>query len=457
MKYGKAAFAVAIVAILLFSGLPLTEANGDSTGTDQMYGATTGIDLSEIDDILKLITGKTLKELVEELAKTMDYDVAFDPQLESKFAMTRDIHDEDGHMTIIDRLTGYFTLSVDLTAEGKFPAAGTYMLNDGESAEDFFKRVFIDDSTEDHKINYDIVLGITLDLGLITNINTETGEMEGAYIAFFPLLYTEMDGDIKIASLTDDEDNLLGLTIDYEKNHSLSNVYGDFQIMLDIDDLKVLGEGEWTCNPMITEHVERSVVSSDLVNDLWPFIKEVIGEGGRISKAIPELILNILTSTDRKLDIFDTIKSLTGKTVHDITFTGDVTVSDETDELGNPYALFKVKRNDTTVDISYPLGGYSFESGKIIDLIPDDLISKEAKGVIKAVLLIIGLGHVEMPDITDDEKKQEECSTIQNAVNETNMMNEEYETDIPLVFIILAIVILVAACAATILMWRGKI
>jgi len=457
MKYGKAALAVAIVAIMLFSGLPLTEADGDGTGNDQMYGATTGIDLSEIDEILKLITGKTLKELVEDLAKTMDYDVTFDPSLESKFAMTRDVHDEDGHRTIMDRLTGYFTLSVDLVAEGKFPAAGTYLVNDGESAEDFLKRVFIDGSTEDHKISNEVVLGMTLDLALVTDINTETGEMEGAYIAFFPMLYTEVDGDIKIADLTDDDDNLVGITIDYEKYHSLSNVYGDFQITLDIDDLKVLGEGEWTCNPLITEHVERSVVSSDLVNDLWPLIKKVIGEGGKISKAIPELILNILTSTDRKLDIFDTIKSLTGKTVHDITFTGDVTVSNETDELGNPYVLFKVKRNDTTVDISYPLEGYSFEAGKIIDLIPDSLISKEAKGIIKAALIIIGLGYVEMPDITDDQKKQEECSTIQNAVNEINIMNEEYETDIPLVFIVLAVIIVIAACAATFLMWRGKI
>ena len=457
MKYGKAALAVAIVAIMLFSGLPLTEADGDGTGNDQMYGATTGIDLSEIDEILKLITGKTLKELVEDLAKTMDYDVTFDPSLESKFAMTRDVHDEDGHRTIMDRLTGYFTLSVNLVSEGKFPAAGTYLVNDGESAEDFLKRVFIDGSTEDHKISNEVVLGMTLDLALVTDINTETGEMGGAYIAFFPMLYTEVDGDIKIADLTDDDDNLVGITIDYEKYHSLSNVYGDFQITLDIDNLKVLSEGEWTCNPLITEHVERSVVSSDLVNDLWPMIKKVIGEDGRISKAIPELILNILTSTDRKLDIFDTIKSLTGKTVHDITFTGDVTVSNETDELGNPYVLFKVKRNDTTVDISYPLEGYSFEAGKIIDLIPDSLISKEAKGIIKAALIIIGLGYVEMPDITDDQKKQEECSTIQNAVNEINIMNEEYETDIPLVFIVLAVIIVIAACAATFLMWRGKI
>ena len=457
MKYGKAALAVAIVAIMLFSGLPLTEADGDGTGNDQMYGATTGIDLNEIDEILKLITGKTLKELVEDLAKTMDYDVTFDPSLESKFAMTRDVHDEDGHRTIMDRLTGYVSLSVDLVAEGKFPVAGTYLITDGESAEDFLKRVFIDGSTEDHKISNEVVLGMTLDLALVTDINTETGEMEGAYIAFFPMLYTELDGDIKIASLTDDDDNLVGITIDYEKYHSLSNVYGDFQITLDIDNLKVLGEGEWTCNPLITEHVERSVVSSDLVNDLWPMIKKVIGEDGRISKAIPELILNILTSTDRKLDIFDTIKSLTGKTVHDITFTGDVTVSDESDELGNPYVLFKVKRNDTTVDISYPLEGYSFEAGKIIDLIPDSLISKEAKGIIKAALIIIGLGHVELPDITDDVKKQEECSTIQNAVNEINMMNEEYETEIPLVFIVLAAMIVIAACAATFLMWRGKI
>ncbi|MBE6521914.1 MAG: hypothetical protein E7Z62_02125 [Thermoplasmata archaeon] len=457
MNYEKAALAVSIVAIMLFSGLPLTEADGDGAGNDQIYGATTGIDLSEIDEILKLITGKTLKELVEDLAKTMDYDVTFDPELESKFAMTRDIHDEDGHRTIVDRLSGYFTLSVDLVAEGKFPAAGTYLINDGESAEDFLKRVFIDGSTEDHKISNEVVLGMTLDLALMTDINTETGEMEDAYIAFFPMLYTELDGDMKIADLTDDDDNLVGITIDYEKYHSLSNVYGDFQITLDIDDLKVLGDGEWTCNPMITEHVERSVVSSDLVNDLWPLIKKVIGEGGKISKAIPELILNILTSTDRKLDIFDTIKSLTGKTVHDITFTGDVTVSNETDELGNPYVLFKVKRNDTTVDISYPLEGYSFEAGKIIDLIPDSLISKEAKGIIKAALIIIGLGHVEMPDITDDQKKQEECSTIQNAVNEIIIMNEEYETDIPLVFIVLAVIIVIAACAATFLMWRGKI
>ena len=457
MNYEKAALAVSIVAIMLLSGLPLTEADGDGAGNDQIYGATTGIDLSEIDEILKLITGKTLKELVEDLAKTMDYDVTFDPELESKFAMTRDIHDEDGHRTIVDRLSGYFTLSVDLVAEGKFPAAGTYLINDSESAEDFLKRVFIDGSTEDHKISNDVVLGMTLDLALMTDINTETGEMEDAYIAFFPMLYTELDGDMKIADLTDDDDNLVGITIDYEKYHSLSNVYGDFQITLDIDDLKVLGDGEWTCNPMITEHVERSVVSSDLVNDLWPLIKKVIGEGGKISKAIPELILNILTSTDRKLDIFDTIKSLTGKTVHDITFTGDVTVSNETDELGNPYVLFKVKRNDTTVDISYPLEGYSFEAGKIIDLIPDSLISKEAKGIIKAALIIIGLGHVEMPDITDDQKKQEECNTIQNAVNEIIIMNEEYETDIPLVFIVLAVIIVIAACAATFLMWRGKI
>jgi hypothetical protein len=457
MNYEKAALAVSIVAIMLLSGLPLTEADGDGAGNDQIYGATTGIDLSEIDEILKLITGKTLKELVEDLAKTMDYDVTFDPELESKFAMTRDIHDEDGHRTIVDRLSGYFTLSVDLVAEGKFPAAGTYLVNDGESAEDFLKRVFIDGSTEDHKISNEIVLGMTLDLALVTDINTETGEMEDAYIAFFPMLYTEVDGDMKIADLTDDDDNLVGITIDYEKYHSLSNVYGDFQITLDIDDLKVLGDGEWTCNPMITEHVERSVVSSDLVNDLWPLIKKVIGEGGKISKAIPELILNILTSTDRKLDIFDTIKSLTGKTVHDITFTGDVTVSNKTDELGNPYVLFKVKRNDTTVDISYPLEGYSFEAGKIIDLIPDSLISKEAKGIIKAALIIIGLGYVEMPDITNDQKKQEECSTIQNAVNEINIMNEKYETDVPLVFIVLAVIIVIAACAATILMWRGKI
>ncbi len=457
MNYEKAALAVSIVAIMLLSGLPLTEADGDGAGNDQIYGATTGIDLSEIDEILKLITGKTLKELVEDLAKTMDYDVTFDPELESKFAMTRDIHDENGHRTIVDRLSGYFTLSVDLVAEGKFPAAGTYLVNDGESAEDFLKRVFIDGSTEDHKISNEIVLGMTLDLALVTDINTETGEMEDAYIAIFPMLYTEVDGDMKIADITDDDDNLVGITIDYEKYHSLSNVYGDFQITLDIDDLKVLGDGEWTCNPMITEHVERSVVSSDLVNDLWPLIKKVIGEGGKISKAIPELILNILTSTDRKLDIFDTIKSLTGKTVHDITFTGDVTVSNETDELGNPYVLFKVKRNDTTVDISYPLEGYSFEAGKIIDLIPDSLISKEAKGIIKAALIIIGLGYVEMPDITDDQKKQEECSTIQNAVNEINIMNEKYETDVPLVFIVLTVIIVIAACAATILMWRGKI
>ena len=456
MNCKKPILAVAIVALLVLSGLPMTAEDSDAEVSEKTYGVTSGFDLDMIDEILKLLTDKTLKELVESAAKTYGYEVEFNPLLQSKFAIKRNVTETEDHMTLTDSVIGYFVLAVSLDAKGMFPASGTYMMNDGESAEDFIERVFVNGRTEEHDVSLEGAIGLTLDASLLTYINRETGEMELAYTALFPMIYAELNSNMKIAEILDDENNLLGLTISYEENSTLSNVYGDFQIMFDIEDLQVFGEGEWTEKPTITQTVTRSVVSTDLVKGIWPMIKEIIGEGGKISEAIPELILNILTSTDRKLDVFDTIKSLTGRDVPSITFTGEINVSDVTDEDGTSI-LFKIKRNDSTISISYPLGGYTFSLGKIIDLIPNDILPEETKGLLKIVTGILGLNSLEVVEITDDEEKIHEIDEIQKTVTETNMKNEEYETDIPVIYIVITIAVILAACIVTALMWRGKI
>ena len=453
MDYKKTVLAFAVVAVMLISGLPMAASETDADVSSEEYGTTFGIDLDRIDAVLKEITGETLKEIVEDLAKLADLDLTFSPMIDSKFALTRDVYTEENYVEIVDRLGGYIVIDVDSKASGLFPKAGTYEVAEGESSDDFLKRVFVDNRTEQHTVSITATIGITIEADVITRINLDTGEMEEAYIAIFPLVSIDMSSDINFTDKEDDEGNIESLAIDYNGSEFKSNVYGNFQIHFDIEDMKVLGDGEWTVKPTITQSVTRSVVSTDLVNEIWPFIKDMIGSEGKISGAIPELIRSILTSTDRKLDVFKTIESLTNSKVHDMIFTGDITVSN--DEDGN--ILMKIKRNSTTVDISYPTGEYSLEAGKIIDLIPDDILSEDAKIIAKIALGILGWDSLDVVDITHDEEKKNECHEIQDMVREINKENESYETTIPVVYIVITIVVILAACGVTVLMWRGKI
>ena len=458
MRFDKRTIPVIFaVAVIIASVLPVAESDADSSDDTKMYGATFGTSMEKIDEMLKLLFGESLKELVEGLFVDTGYDVKFDPALNSKFAISRKVTDDGGIREYEDRLSGYFVLEVNLEATGNFPAAGTYNAKEGESSKEFLERVFTQEGTgESRTIHINITVGITIDAGLITMIDMASGEVEGGYIALFPMIYSEIQSDI-IMDLVEDGEEITSMTIGYGEQNEVNDIYSDIQIVMDIDDFKVLGTGEWTCEPKITESVVRSIVSSDLAGTLWPLIKNAIGIDERIGGALPELIKSIMDSTERKLDLFDTIKSITNKKIPDLTFIGEVAVSNTVDEKGNDIVSVKVKRNEAPVELFFPLGECTFEPAKFIELIPSDVLSDSKKLLLEAAIAALGWYSIDIVDITNDEKKQAEIDEIQDMVETINEINEDFEFELPILYLAIALIVILAACAAIVMMWRGRI
>ena len=449
----RTAVALAVVAVMVLSALPLASADAEDGNATERYGATFGISMEDIDKFLVEITGKNLKELVESSAKEyMGLDVVFDAGLECKGALSRTVIESDDKMAFADRLTGYFILQYDISSSGKFPPAGTYEPKEGEDSWDFIQRVFSEEATEQHSVKSVGSIVITFDAEIDTLIDKATGEVSDVYISILPMVAIETSNNFTLEINSDDEGNVTSITIGYDESSTTSHLYSDVQIGLDIDDLKVIGEGTWKANPIITEHIYKAVVSSDMAGGLWELIKSKIG--GKVKAA--ELIVSILGSSDKKQDVLKVVESLTNSTIHDITFSGDATITDKTDDQGNRSVVITIQRDGGTTVLEIPLGAYVFKASYILDIIPESILSESAKAIIEIGLAIIGWDQLDVADLSGDQQKQKEIDDIQEAVDRVNEWNEEYEFNLPTIYIIISAVVLIAAILVTVLMWRGR-
>ena len=458
-KKAVSMLSVLAVAALILSGIPMAASESEADSSDEYYGTVLGLSLDDIDKVIKSIFHESIEEIIEGYASEYGYQLKLVPDFQSKTAVTRTISTENGLKYITDRVTGYFVVTADIDCTGKFPAAGTYTVNDGESVEDFLKRVFVDNvsSTERH-VDYTLLAGITLDIGLITEIDTKTGEVKRAYLALLPLLYIEGNGNVEISVETDSTgEELKSLTIAYGDKGFQENVYTDLQMEFDVEGLKLIGDSVWQSTPTVTMKVITSIVSTDLIQELWPFISEAIDKSGKMSAAVPELLKKILTSTDKKLDVRGTIESLTGSKIPDMMFKADMTVTNYQDLSGNEYAGIEIQRPGEPVSIDYSLGNYSVDIYEIMENIPDDVISPSTKLLVGLALGVLGWDTMELADVSGDQKAQKEISEIQAEVNNINIENEKYETNIPTEYVAIAIAVIVISCLVAILMWRGRI
>ena len=89
--------------------------------------------------------------------------------------------------------------------------------------------------------------------------------------------------------------------------------------------------------------------------------------------------------------------------------------------------------------------------------LPDDVISPSTKLLVGLALGILGWDTMELADVSGDQKAQKEISEIQTEVNNINIENEKYETNIPTEYVAIAIAVIVISCLVAILMWRGRI
>jgi hypothetical protein len=164
-------------------------------------------------------------------------------------------------------------------------------------------------------------------------------------------------------------------------------------------------------NPKATAHVTKSLISSDLADSIWIDLLASGGmEVGNVN--LVELILKILGSGGRTLDLFDTIKSLTSSDVPDVTFSVSMDASKYTDASGYDYC--KVVSKKTGGPAFYlPYGPYRIDGAMVDEAIPDDLPADDrVKIALDALVLAFFIDPVEVKDISSDETTRQKCAEV---------------------------------------------
>ena len=454
------AFAAAIVIIMLTAGLiTVPYSSCDSYGNGE-YGAVYSFDSKEVDDAIYAVTGKTFQQWVEypsDLAEK--YDFSLDSHnINAMFSTTRDTALNGNEYTMIDHTSGYFNLVLDTNAYGNFPYAGTYYPNEGEDNIQFLKRIFIDEAP-DKKTNASAFISMMMyiDLNSVTHADLSTGEITDSNIELKVTMYEKEDRNIDFHLMRDANDNPVSATIGYDEIHADNNFFLDLDFDLRFKGMKVFTDltVPWQITPVATEHVNKSLISSDLAESIWlEVLKSREDDGGNYN--LPELILKLIGSGGRMLDLFDTIKSLTGSDLPDASVTGRFEASNYTDTHGYEYCKLVLQKDDgsTGFTVNLPKAGYMLTIGDLVEQIPDYIIDPSTKNDIALIIDMIGWNDIEVKDISDDLATKNECRMIRSYVNA--MVDEDNIESyvIPTVYVVAAIMGIAICLATVMLIWR---
>ena len=174
---------------------------------------------------------------------------------------------------------------------------------------------------------------------------------------------------------------------------------------------------------------------------------------------LPKLILELIGSGGRMLDLFDTIKSLTSSEVPDITITGLFRAENVTDARGYDYCQMTLQNKDGSSGtvIKIPKSAYTLDLADIVMMIPDYLIDHERRQQIADILTFLGWNDIDVKDISKDLGKQDECSILNSYVNEKISEDDIEYYDIPFTYRIIAYVGLGIAGILALMIWRRVI
>ena len=455
-KTGTRAACMVLAVIFCASCLPASDsADADYAGGE--YGAVFGTDINEIDQLIKDTTGKTIKELVKELSDSMEnYELEIDPGLFAKFALKRDTTVDDSAMTISDAFSGYLETTIAADMEGKFPEPGTYYPQEGESGWDFIVRVFSNGSTESRAVNATVVLGIYAELLLTSHVDTSTGKLTSVDVSLkLSVLSDEMSG-ISLDLKSDGDDNPVSLTVTYSEYTAESDFFLSFGAKASFDDMTVLSsEDEWTVEPTVTVHMDRLLVSSDLADSMWAKVLKAVG-GGAISSQLPDLLLKVLRSGGRTMDIFETISSLTGSSIPDMVFDLPLSAAKQTDSEGRESVAFTFA-GDENAKVYFSTNAFVLNLTGLIYLIPESMISAVEKLVLDLVFIALGWDDTPVDDVSGDEAKKEEIAVTQEVVSERMTEEEKENYPVPSHYIGIAAVGIAISVILPLLMWRRVI
>ena len=434
--------AVMLTALLLASALMIIPSTSAGDKVYGEYGAVYDFDNQDFEKAVKDATGKTFEEWIEGLAYFMlGYDMDIKPDVYSVFSTTRDTTLDGNIYNVVDHTSGYVKAKLDLTATGDFPDAGLYVRNQGESEVDFLKRIFSEGTTQS-QIDIHSHIEIYVDLDMVSNVNMTTGDVIDSYITLKFAIYEHDDRNISFDYTTDEEGWIDSITLEYGHVVADSNLFLNIEVALTIDQMHIFSdETSWETGPAVTEHVNKFVISSDLANSLWLKAAKTM-DGDKDSK-LPELILELLGSGGRMLDLFDTIRSLTGSSVSDITFTDKFDAVNLTDARGYDYCRLTPKNSDGKVyDIllntyskvyDIPRDAYTLDYCQIVIDIPDSILDDSGKILLGIFFYAIGWSDIDVGDISHNQSMKDQCAYIRAYVDKmiTDDDFESYSVPVP--------------------------
>ena len=461
--------AVMLSSLMLMTGLCCLSSPSSSAETaDGEYGTYTEFDWNQIDTMFKAVTGRTVEEWLQDLINGGTYyQIITTPEMNLSLSVgiTRNTYLDGNEYTIVDHFSGYANGNFDGEAIGKFPDAGTYTRGDTENPISFLERVFWYECNEGDKDVYiHSKIDMYIDVDVVSHIDVETLEMTDCYVTLKFAIYEPEHRNIWYDFTRDDEGVINTITVSYEEYNGDSNFFMDVEVGMSIEDMRVFkdmgsaGSENWTVRPNITEHVDKCIISADLANSIWLSTLNVSSLDA--DSQLPKLIINILGSGGRMLDLFDTIKSLTGKEPPDITFKSVLDAEGWVYDAWGYRCTQMISEGPEHKNYQIHPGAYYYNLSFIVANIPDSVLSADKKAALIAVLNspeCIGWANIHVKDISTDEGTKQQCADIRDYVNEMIMEDdiESYKT--PQEYIFISIAGIIVSIAVIVLMWRRRI
>ena len=490
----KAAISVAVVLVLSLTcvcTIPSSDAEM-SFQDGKHYGVADTVSYDRFNDVIYGLSGKTIEELITQyFADHVDnYTLdAIDINLNAAITARRDVSIDGDVCTIKDYGSGFLESHLNLVISGKYPNAGTYYANDDEELGDFIARIFGEYGNEQRTTQLHTNLNVYGDIWLTTHVDIPSGQIIDADLEVKLLIKDYEHNTIQVVLETDDENRPESMTISYEE-HDVDNMfYTDLEVALTPQNMRIISPNDnWRIdNAVVKEHVEKSIISSELADSLWVTVIAASGDDSGGSSKLPELILEILGSGGRMLDLFDTIKSLTSSDIPDVEFSmvfnahhiienidayidrSGHNIAAHTNEYCKLIAPNKTTGEDDNNEppLYFPSGGYSLDVAQYVKYIPDQMLEPGYKEAATYILIALGLGYddndphifkpIEVIDLEGHDDERMESDLIRSYVDLQFVPVEKESYNTPEVYEYLAWSGIALTVVIIVLMWRRYI
>ncbi|MBO4568924.1 MAG: hypothetical protein J5674_02975, partial [Candidatus Methanomethylophilaceae archaeon] len=353
----RKAAAALLMAALLAVCLQAVSEGADAYEADKTYGTVKEFSWTEVENVSKELFGKSVEELIMELSVN-DYGYVLhldEPHFVSEMATEREVGTSEGVYRIQDHVSAYLEFGTTASVHGNLPEAGTYQRQDGENSGAFLDRVLREGASQKPSdVGLELLFCVYVDVDVVSRVDVSTGELTGNDILAKLFIVEYESSDVNLA-LEDDGEEVDAVTITYGKEESYSNVYVSTDIGMSYKDMVLFNDAEsWAVDPEITAHVNHVFVSSDMANGVWNIISQISGLEGVVKSRLPGLILNIVESGNRMVDLVETVKSLTGTDIRDIDFLAEIEASNVKDDAGREYVDLDVIEKDGSLNLRFP-------------------------------------------------------------------------------------------------------